>query len=267
MSEVQLELKRVAALYKIGNFIEAQRHAERAVSLDPSNPKALIFLARVEHTRYKPRDETPENIELARAAIASYQRVLGLDWQNEEAYKAVAVLYAEIHEEQLLQEWILQRATNPGFSSDKRAEAYAVLAGKCWDCSFKITELPDNKVVDTRGNGMTVVYKKPKDPLEFEKIKQCVLKGLEMADQALMLDYNSESAWSYKTNLLMENAKLAEMEGMDLAKANYLKEANQAQAQATKLAEERRRREENSTEPGANARPSPPPHVPLKPPS
>ena len=128
-TEVENELKRVAALYKAGDFIEAQRHAEKAVSLDPSNLKALTFLARVEHQRYKPGVQTLENIEQARASIATYQRLLALDWENEEAYKAVAVLYAAIHEDQLLEGWILQRASNPQFPNEKRAEGYAVLAG------------------------------------------------------------------------------------------------------------------------------------------
>ena len=265
-SEIKVELNRVAELYRRGDFLEAQRHAERAVSLDPSNRTALIFLARVRHQRFKPQDETPENIELARAAIAAYQSLLSLDWENEEAYKAIAVLYAKIHEDQLLEQWILQRASNAQFSNEKRAEAYAALAGKYWDCSYRITELPDTKIVDMKGNSATVVYKKPKDPFQFEKLKQCVLKGLELADMALVLDYNSESAWSYKTNLLLENAKLDEMEGMDLAKANHLKEANQTQARASKLAEERRRREEEgSAESQPNPRPSPPPRVPIKP--
>ena len=265
-TEVENELKRVAALYRAGDFIEAQRHAEKAVSLDPSNLKALTFLARVQHQRYKPGVETPENIEQARASIATYQRLLALDWENEEAHKAVAVLYAAIHEDQLLEGWILQRASNPQFPNENRAEGYAVLAGKYWDCAYRITELPDVKVVDSTSNGPAVVFKKPTDPFQFEKLKQCVVKGLEFADMALVLDDKSESAWSYKTNLLLENAKLDEMEGMDLAKGNHLKESKQAQARAAKLAEERHRREEtNSVEPPTNARPLPPPRVPVKP--
>jgi tetratricopeptide (TPR) repeat protein len=263
-TEAQLELDYVASSYKLGNFVEAQAHAERAVSLDPSNLRAALFLARVVHTRYKPGDTTLENIELARSAIAAYQRVLVLDSPNEEAYKAIAVLYAQIHEERLLREWLLQRASNPQFSKAQRAEAYAILAGKYWDCSFKITELPDNKVVEEKKKTWVVVYQKPKDPLEFERVKQCVASGLEMADLALVLNYNSETAWAYKTNLLLESAKLAGMEGMDLAKTKYEKEANQAAVQAGRLATERRQREESGepTPEPATGRPSPPPPKP-----
>ena len=260
--EVDRELNQVASLYRAGNFAEAQRHAERAVSLEPANLTAALFLARVRHQRYKPADDQPQNLEMARAAIDAYQAVLTLDSQNEEAYKAIAVLYASTHQDELLKAWIMQRAMNPQVSNQKRAEAYAVLAGKNWDCSFRFTELPDHKLVDSTKLGSVIIYKMGDDAVEFQRIKQCITNGLEMADAALLLDYDSESAWSYKTNLFLEAAKLAEMEGMDLAKANYLKEANQAQAQAARVATERRRREEESESgPAPNPRPSPPPRI------
>src|SRR5215813_3057863 len=64
-TEVDSELRQVAALYKAGKFPEAQARAERAVLLAPSNLTAAIFLARVRHQRYRPGDVTPDNIELA----------------------------------------------------------------------------------------------------------------------------------------------------------------------------------------------------------
>lgn len=260
--ELERELNQIASLYRTGNFAEAQRHAERAVSLEPTNLKAAIFLARVRHQRYKPADDQPQNLEMARAAIDAYQTVLTLDSQNEEAYRAVAVLYASTHQEELLKAWVLQRAVNAQVSNQKRAEAYAVLASKNWDCSFRFTELPDHKLVDSTKSGTVITYKMADDLAEFQRIKQCVTNGLEMADAALLLDYDSETAWAYKTNLFLEAAKLAEMEGMDLVKANYLKEANQAQVQTNRLAIERRRREEEGASgPAPNPRPSPPPRI------
>jgi len=261
--EVDRELNQTASLYRTGNYAEAQWHAERAVSLEPTNLQAAIFLARVRHQRYKPGDAEPQNLEMARAAIDAYQTVLTLDAQSEEAYKAIAALYASTHQEVLLQAWVVQRAINPQISNQKRAEAYAILAGKDWDCSFKFTELPSHKLIDSTKPGSVVTYKIADDSLEFQRIKQCVTHGLEMADAALLLDYDSESAWSYKTNLFLEAAKLAEMEGLDLAKANYLKQANEAQIQTTKLSEQRRRAEESGIEIGA--RPLPPPPTPKKP--
>ena len=266
--EVDRELNQTANLYRTGNFAEAQWHAERALSLEPTNPTAAIFLARVRHQRYKPGDDQPQNLEIARAAIDAYQTVLTLDSQNDEAYKAIGVLYASTHQERLLKAWVLRRAMNPLISNQKRAEAYTVLAGKNWDTSYRFTELPNHKLTDSTKPD-SVTYKMGDDSGEFQRIKQCVTNGLEMADAALLLDYDgesAESAWSYKTNLFLEAAKLAEMEGLDLAKASYVKQANEAKTQIFKISEQRRRAgraQESGIEIGP--RPLPPPPIPRKP--
>ena len=267
--EVNLELTQTANAYRAGDFAAAQRHAERAVELDPANLTAATFLARVRHQRYQPGNDTEENLDRARAAIAAYQKLLALDSQSEEAYKAIAVLYAATHQDQLLRAWILQRATNAQLSNEKRALAYAILAGKDWDCSYRITELPDNKFAEKKGGIGVVVFRRPKDAGQLETMRQCIATGLEMADAALLLDGNSESAWAYKTNLLLESAKLAEMEGMDLLKADREREAKAAGEQAAKLAAERRKKEEQG-QPEPNGlellpRPLPPPPTPKKP--
>ena len=267
--ELKLELTQTANAYRAGDFAAAQQHAERAVLLDPANLTAAIFLARVRHQRYQPGNDTEENLERARAAIAAYQRLLLLDSQNEEAYKAVSVLYAATHQDQLLRAWILQRAMNAQLSNEKRALAYAILAGKDWDCSYKITELPDNKLAEEKDGNLVVVFRTPKDVAQLETMRQCIATGLEMADAALLLDGNSESAWSYKANLLLESAKLAEMEGMDLLKADREREAKEAMGQAAKLSDERRKKlEQDPPAPSGLEilpRPLPPPPGPRKP--
>ena len=261
--ELERELNQTASFYRTGNFAEAQRHAERAVSLEPTNLKAAIFLARVRHQRYRPANDQPQNLELARTAIDAYQTVLTLDSQNEEAYKAIAVLYASTHQEELLKAWIIQRAINPQVSNQKRAEAYAILAGKNWDCSFRFTELPDHKLLDSTKTGSVVTFKMGDDLAEFQRIKQCVTNGLEMADAAILLEYENEAAWSYKTNLFLEAAKLAEMEGLDVAKADFKGQAKEAGKQAVRISE-KRRRAEGSIDGGLEImpRPLPPPRVP-----
>src|SRR5262245_24880447 len=88
------ELNRAAAAYKAGNFIEAQQHTEYALSLDPANKTGPVFLARMLHQRFKPGDDSHDNVEVAREAIAAYQKILSTDPLNEEAYQAIAVLYA-----------------------------------------------------------------------------------------------------------------------------------------------------------------------------
>lgn len=234
------ELNEAAKAYKEGHFDQAEQHAKRAQALDPSNKSAPIFLARIIHQQYKPGVDSPENLQRARDAIEAYKQILQNDPDNDEAYKAISVLYSAIKDETNLRDWIMKRANDPNKKPEQRAEAYAILAGKDWDCSFKITELPDVKVIaEGKSN-----YQKPKDPKDFEKIQLCVTRGLEQAETAIKLDPNSESAWSYKTNLLIEAAKIAKMNNDASGASQYERQAEEAQKRASQLADERRKREE-----------------------
>lgn len=248
------ELNETARAYREGHFEEAEQHAKRALSYDPDNKTAAIFIARVIHQQYKPGVDAPENVQKARDAIDAYRHILEKDPNNEEAYKAISVLYSAIKDDTKLREWIMARANDSNMSSEKRAEAYAILAGKDWDCSFKITELPDVKVTTNEGGKPGVTYQKPKDQKDFDTSQKCVTRGLEEAETAIKHDPNSESAWSYKTNLLLEAAKLAVMDGKADLKAQYQKQAEIAGKRATALAEERRKKEE-AAEPAASSTP------------
>ena len=241
------ELNETAKSYKEGRFEEAEQHAKRALQLDPLNQTAPIFIARVIHQQYKPGVDQPDNIQRARDAIAAYQRVLekpANDQQVEEAYKAISVLYSAIKDDTDLRAWIMKRATDTSQPNEKRAEAYAILAGKDWDCSYKVTEQPDIKTTSTEGGGAKVTYKKPKEQKDFDAIQKCVVRGLEEAETAIKYDPNNESAWSYKTNLLLEAAKQAEMDGKADQKAQYEKQSEVANKRAAALADERRKKEE-----------------------
>jgi hypothetical protein len=231
------QLNEAARAYREAHFEEAEQHARNALALDPNNKTAPLFIARIVHREYQPGVNNPANIAKARQAIAEYQKILEKDPKNEEAYKAVASLLGAIHEDQKQREWIEKRAHDPNIDPDKRAEAFVVLASKDWHCSNEITDLPTNKIttIDPTKNKATLSYKKPKDEKDFQTAKMCVAKGLEEIENAIKLDPNNEFAWSYKTNLLLEASKLAEMEGkMDL-KAQLDKQQAEAQKRTDEL--------------------------------
>ncbi|MCU1265919.1 MAG: Tetratricopeptide 2 repeat protein [Acidobacteria bacterium] len=247
------QLNEAARAYREAHFAEAEQHSRKALELDPDNKTAPLFIARIVHREYQPGINTPENLAKARAAIEEYKRLLEKDPKNEEAYKAVASLLGALKEEQQQRAWILQRANDNNADADKRSEAYVVLASKDWHCSNEITDLPSNKVttVDPSSNKATVSFKKPKDEKEFQNAKMCVARGLEEIEKAINLDANSEAAWSYKTNLLLEAAKLAEMDGKMDDKAQLDKQREAAQKRTDELskinqakAEQKRKEEE-----------------------
>ena len=238
------ELNDSAQAYREGHIEEAEQHAKRALYLDPDNPTAPIFVARIIHQQYKQGVDTPDNIAKAKEAIEAYKTVLQKDPTNEEAYKAISVLYAFTKDDKNLRDWIMKRANDASVSNEKRADAYAILSGKDWDCSFKVTELPDVKQTSAEGGSAKVTYKKPKEQKDFDKIQRCVVQGLQEAETAIKFDANNESAWSYKTNLLLEAYKIADMNGEADKKVQFQKQADVAQKRATALAEERRKKEE-----------------------
>src|SRR6476619_3432755 len=240
------QLNEAAQAYREGRFVDAEQHSRQAAELDPNNKTAPMFIARTIHAQYRPGVQSPENIAKAQEAIQAYQALLDKNPKDEEAYKAIAYLYGAIKADDKLRQWISQRAASDQTDPLKRAEAYVVLASKDWDCSFKITELPTNKIttVDPANNKATVSYKKPKDQKEFDQAQMCVKTGLSEAENAIKFDPNNESAWSYKTNLLLEASKLAEMDGKTDQKAQYTKDYEAALKRTTELSVANQKRKE-----------------------
>src|SRR6266850_1983619 len=239
------ELNEAARAYREGHFTEAEQHSRRALELDPDSKTALSFIARTIHAQYRPGVQAPENIAKANEAIQAYQQILAMDPKNDEAYKAIAYLYGALKEDDKLKAWITARANDTSVEPEKRAESYIVLASKDWDCSFKITELPTNKTTTVQpGNRAVVSYKKPTDPKDFDTAQKCVKRGLEEVENAIKLDPNSEAAWSYKTNLLLEASKLAEMEGNTAKKAELDKQREVAQKRTEALSQANQKKKE-----------------------
>jgi tetratricopeptide (TPR) repeat protein len=239
------ELNEAARTYREGHFDEAEQHSRRALELDPDSKTAPQFIARTIHAQYRPGVNTPENIAKANDAIAAYQQILQKDPKNEEAYKAIAYLYGAIKEDDKLRSWISARANDGSVDAEKRAEAYIVLASKDWDCSFKITELPANKTTTlNEGNVAKVAYKKPSSQKDFDTAQACVKRGMEEIENAIKFDPNSESAWSYKTNLLLEAKKLAEMDGKTDVAAELDKQREVAQKRTNVLSEANQKKKE-----------------------
>ncbi len=249
------ELNEAARTYREGNYVQAEQHSRRALELDPNNKTAPLFIARTVHAQYRPGVNNPENIAKANDAIAAYNKILETDPTNEEAYKAIAFLYEKIKEDAKLRDWIIKRANDDRVENEKRAEAYIVLASKDWNCSFQITDLPSNKITTSTPGKVTVSYRKPKDQKDFDTAQDCVRRGLEEVENALKFDPNSEPAWSYKTNLLIEAAKLAEMDGNTERKAELDRQRAEAQKRTNQLSEENKKRK---AEEEAKKAPSPP---------
>lgn len=248
------QLNEAARAYRDRRYVEAEQYSRRSAELDPDNKTAPMFIARSVHAQYRPGVQQPENIAKAQEAIQAYQEILAANPQNDEAYKAIAYLYEAINEDAKLRDWILARANNEAAEPDKRAQAFIVLASQDWNCSFQITELPAHKLttIDQSTNKATVSYKKPADQKDFDNAQMCVKRGLVEAENAIKFAPDNESAWSYKTNLLLEASKLAEMAGQTEQKAKYQQEYQAALKRTTDLSEQARKRKEEAAKQAAS---------------
>lgn len=245
------ELNEAARSYKEGKFSEAQEHSEKALELDPNQKVAPSFIARSIHAQYKQGVDTPQNVEKAQQAIQAYQKILERDPNNDEAYRAVAALYGFIGEEDKQNQWITDRAKNETVDPKKRSEAYTFLASKQWQCSYNVTEQKANQQT-VQQNGKTVIqFKKPANTKDFDQAQQCVMKGLQDVQTAIQLDPNNEKAWGYKTTLLLEAGKLAQMDGKKDQEDQYKKQADEAQKRTNELHDQNKQQASASPTPAS----------------
>jgi hypothetical protein len=150
---------------------------------------------------------------------------------------------------------LTERASLQSVPPDKRAEALVILASQQWKCSYDITEQKENKTTENKPDKVLIHYKKPANQADFDRANQCATEGLKLAEQAISLDPNNPNAWTQKTNILREKAKLAEMAGDTAAKQNYDNQATQALETQTRLASEAKKKQEAREA----ASPTPPP--------
>ena len=235
-----------ARAYRDGRFKDAEDKFREAFSLDETQKNAPLFIARAVQQQFKPGVTTPENLALGEKAVAAYQDILKSDPGNEDAYKAIVFLYGQMKRDDKVNE-LLQTRAEKGSTPNARAEALVILASKKWQCSYDITERKENQTKEEKDGKIIIHYKKPADQAEFDKARQCTDEGSKLAEQAVSLNANSASAWSYKANLLRERAKLAEMSGDANAKGDFDKQYEQALSEQKRLSAEEANRKEAET--------------------
>jgi len=235
------ELNKVAQSYKEKKFAEAEKHAKRALELDPSNENAPVFIARTIHAQYRKGVDTPENVAKANEAVEAYKQLAAKDPNNDEAFTAVTVLLGSLGKPDEQTAWVQQRADNAAVSPGKRADALAFLASKDWECSNQVTDNRANQQNVDKGDGKVVIqYVKPKEGGEYDKAVRCMTGGLEKAEKAISLDNDNEKAWSQKYNLLLEAKKLAQMDENTDKAEKLAKQAEEALKRTQELYERKK---------------------------
>lgn len=239
-----------ANAYKERKFKEAEELFRAAASSDSEgktieSKTAQLFLARTLHSQYISNRQVKE---IAESAIAEYKKVLAVDITDQSSYKAVANLLENLGRQDEWLKWVTDRTNNESVPPEQRAEALTSLAAKQYSCANDISDAESVKKTVVKEGKPEFQFTKPAEPKDFEELKQCAEKGFELISRAVKLDANSDSAWSYNANLLVQKARIAEMEGNTAEKDRLKAEAQKAKERFTALAAEKKRIEDAELE-------------------
>jgi len=232
--------------YKDRKFPEAEQLFRDAIARDPQGTTnegktAQLFLARTLHSGYigNRKDE-----EKANEAIQEYKKVLAEDVDDQSSFNAVANLLENLNRGEEWLKWITDRANNEEVPPVQRAEALTKLTAKKYSCANDISDAEPVKKTVTKDGKPVFVFTKPENPEEYEKLKQCTAEGTELVNRAEKLDTNSDAVWSYKANMLVQQMRLAEMEGNTAEKESIKAEADRAKERFTELADAKKAKED-----------------------
>ncbi|MGI9036741.1 MAG: hypothetical protein ACR2GD_11975 [Pyrinomonadaceae bacterium] len=265
-----------AKAYKDRKFDQAEALFRDAVQRDPSNDTAQLFLARTLHSEYAANRTDTAKAEQAiteyKKTIDEYKKAVTANASQlsgdrtpcsysdyevsklqgnkraalqafktlSDSLKAVANLLDNLQKEDERVQWLTQWGDDTSLPDCLRAEAYNSLAAKENTCANDITESPDVKKTVQKDGKAAFVFSKPPKPEDYETLKRCVQQGTDYIDKALAKDQTSDSIWSYKTSLLIQAMRLAEMEGRTADKDALKAQADEAKAKFSELAKSRK---------------------------
>jgi uncharacterized protein YgfB (UPF0149 family) len=231
--------------YKDRKFQEAEQLFRDAVARDAGSKEgktAQLFLARTLHSEYI---GNRSNTEKAEQAIKEYKQVLAEDIKDTSSFGAVANLLENLGRQDEWLQWVTERANNGQVPPEQRAEALTKLAAKKYSCANDISDIEPVKKTVTKGAKSEYVFTKPQDPNTFEELKKCVAEGRDLSKKAVEFAPNSDAAWSYEANMLVQQMRLAEMEGKPQPEQEAIKgEAEKAKERFTELSRIKREKEE-----------------------
>jgi hypothetical protein len=273
-----------AQAYKDRKFDQAEALFRDAVERDPEQNTAQLFLARTLHSQYA-ADRTrtakaEEAIVQYKKTIEEYKKTVAeknsffagaqspCSFSDDEirrmqgdqkaafdsfkilgdSLKAVANLLDNLQKADERIQWLNHWGEDTNLPACLRAEAYNSLAAKENTCANDITEDPAVKKTVTKDGKSVFTFSKPEKEEDLQALRQCVQRGTDLVNKAVELDQNSDSIWSYKTSLLIQNMRLAEIEGRNDDKNRFKNEADQAKVRFTELAKAKKEKADREEE-------------------
>ena len=204
-----------------------------------------------------------QNPALAEEAIREYQKALAVNKNDQSSYKAVASLYENLQKQDEWRKWVNDRAA-ADIKPEYRAEALTSLAARQNTCANEVSDTPETKKTIKKDGKDAYQFTKPANAEDFQRMKTCIEEGNKVIEQAVQLEPETvksagslnpssmtdeqlkstldllkpfESARSYRASLIIQNSRLAEMEGRNEDRDRLRAEADRAKADFTALSD------------------------------
>lgn len=202
----------------------------------------------------------PNNEKTQREFLAAYDALSSTT-------SAIASLYDNTQQTDKWSEWQTKVANSEEYPAEVRANALSSLASKQYTCANEISDVDPVKKTVNKGGKAEFQFTKPAKQEDYDKLKGCIETGTKLIDQALAFQSDKtnalkgqdvksmndvqlkitdkmaapfESVNSYKASLLIQSARLAEMDGRTADKDNFKKQADEAKAKFLELSEVRK---------------------------
>lgn len=200
--------------FRAAKYPDAVDHFKEAVRLDPKNANARVYLAIAYMTQYIPGAESPENVQMAKAANDEFLKVLEADPNEKVTLASLASLtYSEAGGMQKLEdkfkkldeskEWDLKLiAADP-----KNTDAYYSLAAIDWLKWYPAWQSARNGL-NMKGDDPGPLKDKKLRAELSEKYMPLIEDGIKNLQKCLEIDPKYDNAMTYMNLLLRERADL-----------------------------------------------------------
>jgi Tfp pilus assembly protein PilF len=234
------EINTGVASFKNAQYPEAVEHFKKAVEYDPSFVTARLYLATAYMQQWIPGADSPENAQMAKAAMDQFRKVLEQEPTNSNAVASIASIYLNDKKLDDAQQWYEKLAS----VDPKNATAYYSLGWIAWSKWYPA----DQKArVD-----MGMKLEEP-GPLKDKKVREelkakyepVIDAGLRNLDKALEIDPNYVDAMAYQNLLYRERADLAD------DKAAYEKDVKTADGWMQKTLDTKKKLDEEKSKKAA----------------
>jgi len=208
------QLNRGVQAFRGAKYPEAVDHFKEAVRLDEKNSNARVYLATAYMTQYIPGAESPENVQMAKAAKDEFLRVLETNPKDKIALASLASL--SYHQAEGVQdldakfkkldeskEWDLKLiAVDP-----RNKDAYYSLAVIDWLKWYPAWQGARNRMNMRAEDPGPLKDKKVRAEL-IEKYGAMIEDGIKNLQKALEIDPQYDEAMAYTNLLIRERADL-----------------------------------------------------------